>query len=392
MTKTSAHQPPKLVVILPTYNEKENIKRLIPLLFDKIFPQIPDYQSFVLVVDDNSPDGTANVVLQLQKKYPHLDLLTGQKQGLGKAYHRGMSYALQKYKPQILIQMDADLSHDPHLLPAMVKKINQGYDLVIGNRYIKGGSVPPDWGLKRKFLSFLGNFIASLFLFNWWVKDWTTGYRAIKSKVFRTLKKSMDKKEFNGYTWQIAFLNKAIQHNFKIGFVPLHFIDRRVGQSKLGSEYIFNTLFYLIIDVVTNPPRFYRFALIGFVGFLVNFFGLSFLSHTFKNLWPQLSVGFRNFIANAIAAELSIISNFIFNNLWTFADRQLVSWQEIIPQFIKFNLTSFTTGILVPSIIIGIGTSILGDAYRQILLILSITFFTVPANYFVYNKFIWKTK
>ncbi len=392
MTKPSTSNLPKLVVILPTYNEKENITRLIPILFDQIFPQIPNYQCYVLVVDDNSPDDTAQQVLQLQKKYPHLDLLTGHKQGLGKAYYRGMNYAVQKYKPEILVQMDADLSHDPHLLPGMIQKINQSYDLVIGNRYIKGGSIPSDWGFKRKFLSFLGNLVASLFLFNWWVRDWTTGYRAMKSKVFQTLKNQMNKKEFNGYTWQIAFLNKAIQNNFKIGFVPLRFIDRQIGESKLGTEYIFNTLFYLITDVITNPPRFYRFALIGFVGFLVNFFGLSLLSETFKTLWPQLSVGVRNFIANAIAAELSIISNFTFNNLWTFADRQLITWQDILPQFIKFNLTSFTTGILVPSVIIGVGTSIFGDAYRQIFLILSIAFFTVPANYFIYNKFIWKTK
>ncbi len=382
----------KAVIILPTYNEKENVETLIPLLFDQVLPEIKNWQIKVLVVDDNSPDGTAETVKALQQKYPSLNLIMGQKQGLGKAYFKGMNYAVKKCQPQVLIQMDADLSHNPKLLTAMLDKIDLGYDLVIGNRYIKGGSVPDDWGLKRKFLSFIGNLTASLFLFNWRVKDWTTGYRAIKTKVFEALKKEMDKKEFNGYTWQIAFLNKSLQHNFKVGFVPLNFIDRRIGESKLGSEYIVNTLFYLITDIIKNPPRFYRFALIGFFGFLVNFFGLAFFAYLIKDNWPSLSVGIRNTIANSIAAELSIISNFIFNNIWTFHDRKLVEAKEIVSQFVKFNLSSFTTGILVPSLIIGLGTLILGDQYRQLILVLVIAFFTVPANYIIYNRFIWRNK
>ncbi|NOY14921.1 MAG: glycosyltransferase family 2 protein [bacterium] len=383
---------PTAVIILPTYNEKNNIKKLIPALFDKVLPKVKNWRFKILVVDDNSPDGTADQVRKLQAKYQNLDLLTGQKQGLGKAYHKGMDWAVKTYQPDVLIQMDADLSHDPALIPQILDKLENGCDVVIGNRYIKGGAIPADWSLKRKFLSFCGNFVASLMLFNWSVRDWTSGYKAIKTAVFQDIKDEMNKKRFNGYTWQIALVNKAIQHNYKIGFVPLKFTDRRIGQSKLGSEYIFNTLFYLIIDVVKNPPRFYRFALIGFFGFLVNFFGLAFFSQLIKANWADLSVGVRNTIANSIAAELSIISNFILNNLWTFGDRKLIAAKDIIPQFVKFNLSSFATGILIPSLVIGLGTSIFGDQYRQLILVLVIVVFTVPANYFIYNKFIWKDK
>ena len=392
MKMVTETRKPRAVILLATYNEKDNLGKLIPFLFEKVFPQIKDWQLKVLVIDDYSPDGTANVVKKMMKKYPDLELIQGKKEGLGKAYYRGMSYLLDK-DPQVdvFIQMDADLSHDPKLIPLLLEKVKEG-DVVIGNRYIKGGSIPDKWGLKRKFLSFLGNFIVSLFLFNWWVRDWTTGYRAIKSKVFKAIRNEMKEKRFNGYTWQIAFLNKALQRGYKVVSVPLVFTDRRFGKSKLGPEYIVNTLLYLVSDVIKNPPRFYRFALVGFLGFLVNFFGLAFFSAVFKNSWPQLSVGWRNFLANSVAAELSIISNFIFNNLWTFADRQLSHWRHILVQFITFNLTSFTTGILVPSLIIGCGTALLGDEYRQLILVLAIILFTVPANYFIYNKFIWRKK
>ena len=129
------------VVILPTYNEKDNIKTVLDGIFDA-WQKVTGHTLTILVVDDTSPDGTADLVRQYQKRHSHVILLTGKKEGLGSALLRGMNYALDTLHAEIVVQIDADLSHDPMVLPEFMAAIDRGADFVVGSRYITGGSIP----------------------------------------------------------------------------------------------------------------------------------------------------------------------------------------------------------------------------------------------------------
>ncbi|KXK10826.1 MAG: Undecaprenyl-phosphate mannosyltransferase [Microgenomates bacterium OLB23] len=174
----------KALIVLPTYNERENIRVLVPQI-NEIVEKIPHWDVQILIVDDNSPDGTYKEAELLKKKYKNIHLLKGKKEGLGKAYLRGFEYGLEHIKPYVVFEMDADLQHNPKLIPLFLKEIEQGADFVIGSRYIKGGSIPKHWSIDRKFYSVVGNLVASLGFMNFSVHDWTSGYRAQKGLVYK---------------------------------------------------------------------------------------------------------------------------------------------------------------------------------------------------------------
>ena len=224
------------VIIIPTYNEKQNISKLI----DKI-NNLKINNLKILVVDDNSPDGTSKIV---KKKKVNL-IINKKRIGLGLAYLKAMEYAIKKLNADILIQIDGDLSHDPKSLPDFIKKIKQ-YDIVLGSRYIKGGSIPKDWNIKRKILSKYGNIFLGIALGNIKIKDWSTGYRAIKKQVYEKNKFEIKDDMFYGYAFQIGFLFKALKYKFKVCEIPINFKDRKYGKSKLGPEYFLNTAKYIL--------------------------------------------------------------------------------------------------------------------------------------------------
>ena len=212
----------KVVIILPTYNERGNIDKIIPILEEEISPKIKKHEIAILVADDNSPDGTSDAVRTLQKKYKNLELSTGEKKGLGAAYIRGMTYAVEKMGTQVLFEMDADLQHDPEKIPDFLAKIDEGYDMVIGTRYSEGGSIPAAWPTHRKIFSIFGNLLIRTIMMRFWLHDWTGGFRALKKEVF--LKEKDELTEFKGYTFQVSFLHKAVRDGFKIAEVPFHFV------------------------------------------------------------------------------------------------------------------------------------------------------------------------
>ena len=165
----------KSIVIIPTYNERENIEKLVPVIFDLI----PD--AFILVVDDNSPDGTADEVTMLQKNYPHLFLMKRlNKEGLGKAYIDAFRAVLAEKTYDTVTTMDADFSHDPLRLPEMLEKAKT-YGMVVGSRYTKWGGVSKKWKWHRKLLSRGSNFYASLLL-GFRIRDWTAGFNTIRTE------------------------------------------------------------------------------------------------------------------------------------------------------------------------------------------------------------------
>jgi len=152
----------KIVIIPATYNEKGNIERLITILETEVFPKLKNHDMYILVADDNSPDGTADEVKKLMKKWANIGISSGIRNGLGAAYIRGMTYAVEKLGADVMFEIDADLQHDPHKIPEFIKKIEQGYDMVIGNRYSDGGSIPENWPLIRKIFSIAANLFVKL--------------------------------------------------------------------------------------------------------------------------------------------------------------------------------------------------------------------------------------
>ena len=373
----------KVVVIIPTYNEKENVGRLIEILETDIFPQIKNHDMNILVADDSSPDGTSDVVRELMKKYKNLDLNVGEKQGLGAAYIRAMTYAIDKLNAEIMFEMDADLQHDPKKIPDFLKKIDEGYDMVIGTRYSQGGSIPANWPPQRKLFSRFGNLLVRIILLKFSIHDWTGGYRAIKKEVF--LKEKQELTNFKGYTFQVSFLNKAVRDGFKIAEVPFHFEDRTLGDSKIAPmAYIVDLLKYVIVASIKEKifGSFGKFLVVGGTGFVLQAIILRVLVegvHTSPT------------VANLLGAVVAIFSNYNLNNLWTFKSEKATSLIQYFSKLIKFYATSAVGVILIQTGIIFLGDTFIGKKYYFLYFILG-TGFLLIYNFTVYRLFIWRKK
>lgn len=218
------------LVIIPTYNEKENIRKVIELVFSL------DEVLNVLIVDDSSPDGTSAIVLDLMLKYPNRLFLEQRKEksGLGTAYIFGFKWALER-NYQFIFEMDADLSHNPLDLPRLLAACKtDGYDLAIGSRYCKGVNVV-NWPMSRVLLSFFASKYVRLIL-GIPVHDTTAGFKCYKRKVLETI--NFDKIQFVGYAFQIEMKFKTWKCGFKIVEVPVIFTDRTEGQSKMSTGII----------------------------------------------------------------------------------------------------------------------------------------------------------
>ena len=395
----------KAIVIIPTYNERDNIELTVTQLFD-VFSQIKNWQMHILVVDDTSPDKTYDVVrkLQTQKKYfskLHL-LMNKQKAGLGGAYLKGMAKAFKDFKAEVVFEFDADLSHDPTKIPLFLAEIDRGVELVLGSRYIPGGGIPDDWGFHRKALSRIGNLVARTILVDFFIHDYTSGYRAITKKVYDAIAPEMNSEKFAGYTFQIGFLHKSRRKGFKISEVPYKFKDRTHGKSKIGPEYIRNALSYIIkmqIQTILNH-RIFKFLVVGGIGTIVQLITLQ----LFRAIVPDFDWLFiTGFVfATFLSIEAAIVSNFVLNNIWTFADRKLKA-KQIPSKFIQFNITS-AGSILIQLIVATIGERVFGLFKLLTIPVINYDFDTGTLyvmigivlglfwNFFAYNTFIWKKK
>lgn len=232
-----------IVIVLPTYNESGNILRLLKEI-KKQQVKLKNTNLFILVVDDKSPDGTAAIVKKYSATNPNVYLLSGKKQGLGVAYIRGFDYAIKKLKADVVFEMDADFSHNPNDIPRFVKKIQEGNDFVIGSRYIKGGSIPENWPLIRKLNSKVGNIFARYVAGLGDIKDCTSGFRAINTKVFTNI--PLASLNAAGYAFQINVLHEAVEENYIISEIPISFANREVGVSKLQIKDITEFLKYVL--------------------------------------------------------------------------------------------------------------------------------------------------
>ena len=222
----------KTLIISPTYNERKNIEQLV----DMVIGENPELH--LLIVDDNSPDGTGEKVKKLQTEYKNLFLETRpKKSGLGTAYIFGFKWALEK-KYDNIIQMDADLSHNPKDLPRMVNNL-QKYDLVIGSRYINGISVV-NWPLRRLMLSYGANAYSRV-ITGMPIMDGTGGFKAWKSSVLSSI--DLDSVKSQGYSFQIEMNFRAWVKKFNIKEIPIIFSDRTIGQSKMSKTIVYEAIF-----------------------------------------------------------------------------------------------------------------------------------------------------
>lgn len=230
------------IVIIPTYNEKENIENIIRKVFS-----LPDL-FHILVVDDGSPDGTAEIVKNLQEEYEgmiHLEERTG-KLGLGTAYIHGFKWALQR-SYDFIFEMDADFSHNPNDLIRLKTACLEGVDLAIGSRYIKGVNVV-NWPMSRVLMSYF----ASVYV-RWItridIQDATAGFKCYRRVVLETI--PLDKIRFIGYAFQIEMKFTAIKYGFNVVEVPIIFTDRTEGTSKMSTK-IFREAFLGVIQIKLN--------------------------------------------------------------------------------------------------------------------------------------------
>lgn len=373
----------KVVIILPTYDEKENIEKLIPVLEEEIFPKIKNHEMSILVADDNSPDGTGDEVRNLAKKYKNLELSSGERKGLGAAYVRGMTYAIDKMGAEVVFEMDADGQHDATKIPEFLKKIDEGSDMVIGTRYSGGGSIPPNWPPQRKAFSIVANLLVRTVFMRFSIHDWTGGYRALKKEVFLKEKKELE--NFNGYIFQISFLHKAVRDGFKVGEVPFNFTDRTLGRSKIAPiGYIVDVLYFIItariLEIVRGP--FGKFLVVGGIGFAINAIILRLLVE---------KAGWNPSAANLTGAAFAIFSNYNLNNFWTFSHNKVNTISSYLAKIIQFYLTSAFGVIFIQTGTIFLGDNLIGRKYYFIYFLVG-TFFLLIFNFTVYSKFIWKNK
>jgi len=224
-----------MLIIIPTYNELENL----PSLLQEIFSYAPT--SDILVVDDNSPDGTGELADTMSKEDSRVHVLhRSGKLGLGTAYIAGFKYAISN-NYDAAFEMDADFSHDPRFLPDFLAKIEQA-DLVIGSRYIPGGSTP-NWSVGRRLISGCGNIFARVVL-RMPIHDCTAGFRCYRREVLESI--DLDTVESQGYGFQVELAYRVHKRGFKIVETPIVFMDRRVGKSKMSRAIVLEAFTYVL--------------------------------------------------------------------------------------------------------------------------------------------------
>ena len=217
----------KTLVIIPTYNERENIERIVPLVLEK------DPSIHVLIVDDNSPDGTGQIADSMAKESERIFVIHREnKSGLGTAYITGFKFALEN-SYDLIFEMDCDFSHDPKYIPHFLEAIRDE-DLVLGSRYISGVNVI-NWPMSRLLLSYYAN-VYSRIITGLPVKDATGGFKCFRRQVLEAIE--LDQVKSNGYSFQIEMSFRAWKKGFKIKEIPIVFEDRKAGQSKMSKKIV----------------------------------------------------------------------------------------------------------------------------------------------------------
>jgi dolichol-phosphate mannosyltransferase len=229
----------KATVCVPTYNERENLEKMVRALDGKGVD--------VLVVDDNSPDGTGEIADRLAQELDYVSVLhRQQKQGIGRAYIAAFQHLLQG-DSELILEMDCDFSHDPQDVPRLIAACESGADLALGSRYVAGGGTR-NWGIVRRIISWGGSFYARTIL-GVGVRDLTGGFKCFRRHVLESI--DLDAVEAKGYAFQIEMTYRALRKGFRVQEVPIVFVDRTEGQSKMSKAIFLEAVVHVPVLRVT---------------------------------------------------------------------------------------------------------------------------------------------
>ncbi|OGM22947.1 hypothetical protein A2961_00340 [Candidatus Woesebacteria bacterium RIFCSPLOWO2_01_FULL_39_21] len=370
----------KIVIIMPAWNEADNISQMIEELVDREFPKI-EANMYLLVVDNHSKDQEFEIVKKASETRKNVQIIQqGDKSGLGWAYISGFKYAMEKLNADAVMEMDADFQHPPRFVKPMVEAYLKGASYVIGSRYIKGGSVPQEWAFFRKAVSFFGNLFIRIVLVKPKIHDLTTGFRLTKVKGVLDKIDLDNLMEPGRFAHKVDLLYQCIKNAKKVVEVPLEFAPRVKEKSKFNTKEMVATFKVAIILGLKDKQRFIKFAFVGFAGFIVNFVFL----RVFRSL------GFAEVLAWAFSTEFAITNNYALNNIWTFREAKIGGFKKTAVKFLQFNATS--AGALVIQSVFGpLGVALFGTKYDFLVLAFVVGFMVLPYNYFMYNAVIWKT-
>jgi dolichol-phosphate mannosyltransferase len=390
----------KVVVVAPTYNEKGSVEKLVPLVLAQE-GKVSGYEIHILIVDSHSPDGTGDVAEALAKKNPKVHFLDVRERGLGLAIIKGYEYALNKLNADVLMQIDADLQHDPNEIPLFLKKIDNGYDYVQGSRFIKGGK--NEISLIRGIFSWGQAFTCRLLTGIWQITDFGPSYKAYTKQLWE----KMDIKSipYQGTTFLIqpAAVVEASRAGAKMTEVPIHFRKRGADKSKNEvANYIIDIIGYglevrlskygiklPVLYWARRSKTFIKFGTVGFFGTLIDFI--------FYNIFIS-SFGFPPATSKGISTEIAILNNFTFNNLWTFKRRKTrtTMWTKLL----IFNIVSLG-GLAIGVLIVKMLHIFYGDGYWNVVGLevpfYNLYFFaTIPPvmiwNFLMNHYFTWKNE
>ena len=321
----------KICFVLPTYNEEENIESIIQQILEEE-KNLNQHAFLILVVDDNSTDETQAIVQRYISTNPNIRLVTGEKKGLGDAYKRGFKFAINNLDADLIFQMDSDGQHDASLIPDFVSYIEEGRDVVIGSRFIDGGTTP-DFSFSRLLMSKVGNLLVRYVGGITEVKDCTSGYRAIRATYLKELDFSY--LSTRGYSFQSSLICDLAWRGADISEIPIEFSSRNSGDSKLALRDQIEFLLNIPRLGFRNLEDFAKYSLVGASGVFVNL-GL----YTFLTRYYEMS----EVLAPLISIESALISNFILNNFWTFGKR--ITNSRIRVKFVKFHLVSGLSALM----------------------------------------------
>lgn len=354
----------RVVILLPTYNEKENIEKFV----EEVLAQeknSPNWTYEILIVDSHSPDGTLEISKKIAEKNLKVHTLSVGR-GLGVALIEGHQYAIEKFKPDALAQLDADSQVEANVLPRLLKALDEGYNLALGSRFVEGGK--NQLTLLRRIFSAGASLVYRILVGPFQIKEVTNSARAFTPELFRKINLKRLPWREQTFIIQPAFLNEAILAGAKYKEVPLIFKDRLEGYSK---NKVFNytyDVFAYSIDARLHKwgvkfPFFHysrraktlvKFALVGITGTLIDFLFYKIFINVF---------GFPPATSKGISAEIAIINNFALNNFWTFKYRRTTTniWQK----FGIFNLVSFG-GLVIAVLIVKFLHELYGDEFVNV--------------------------
>lgn len=369
------------LLIVPTYNEAKNIGALLTAVFGLRELVKMDWQLDVLVMDDTSPDGTAQIVQELAAtKYKgRLFLHTGKKEGLGRALQRSFDAALT-YRHDVVLTMDADFSHDPQDIPALLAAIDAGADVAIGSRYIDGGLIPGNWPLGLIIRTRLATAVA-----RWLggvsndINELTTNFRAMRRHVLETIE--YNSVQASGYGIQIFLANAFTSHDFAVAEVPITFRSRAHGSSKARVKDVVE-FFGIAYRLNPDSPakQVMRFLTVGISGTIVNLCALWQLREATGSTLPFISF---------LAIQISILWNFTLHNMFTFRAYREATRERRVARLVR-NLFLYEGACLLTQVVILSMYTLLTWAGAQYLIAqLTGIGAAFVVNYYISSKYIW---